>query len=70
MIEEIKGDPLLKGYRGQEPADINYLEDLIVRVSDFIDKTPEIKELDLNPIFAYKDGATAVDARVILEPES
>ena len=70
MIEEIKGYPLLKGYRGQEPADINYLEDLIVRVSDFIDKTPEIKELYLNPIFAYKDGATAVDARVILEPES
>ncbi len=68
MIEEIKGYPLLKGYRGQEPADINYLEELIVRVSDFVDKTPEIKELDLNPIFAYKDGAIAVDARVILEP--
>jgi acyl-CoA synthetase (NDP forming) len=70
MIEEIKGYPLLKGYRGQEPADINYLEELIVKVSDFIDKTPEIKEIDLNPIFAYKDGAIAVDARVILEAES
>jgi len=38
-----------------------------VKVSDFVDKNPEIKELDLNPIFAYKDGAVAVDARVILE---
>lgn len=68
MISEIKGYPLLKGYRGQEPANIPYLEDLIVKVSDFVDKNPEIKELDLNPVFAYKDGAVAVDARIILEP--
>ena len=70
MIGEIKGFPILKGYRGQDPADVPYLEDLIVKVSDFVDKNPEIKELDLNPIFAYKDGATAVDARIILEPVS
>jgi acyl-CoA synthetase (NDP forming) len=70
MIGEIKGVPILKGYRGQDPADVPYLEDLIVKVSDFVDKNPEIKELDLNPIFAYKDGAMAVDARVILEPVS
>ena len=67
MIKEIKGYPLLEGYRGQEPADITFLEDVLVKVSDFVDKNPEIKELDLNPLFAYKDGAVAVDARVILE---
>jgi acyl-CoA synthetase (NDP forming) len=70
MIKEIKGYPLLEGYRGQEPADIPFLEALILKVSDFIDKNPEIKELDLNPVLAYKDGAVAVDARVILEPAS
>jgi len=70
MIKEIKGYPLLEGYRGQEAADIQYLEDLILKVSDFIDKNPEIKELDLNPVFAYKNGAVAVDARVILESAS
>jgi len=68
MIREIKGYPLLEGYRGQEPANIPVLEDLLLKLSDFVDKTPEIKELDLNPIFAYSDGAVAVDARVILEP--
>lgn len=68
MIREIKGYPLLEGYRGQDAADITSLEELIVNVSDFIEKNPEIKELDLNPIFACKDGATAVDARIILEP--
>ena len=70
MIKEIKGYPLLEGYRGQEPADIQFLEDLMLTVSDFVDKNPEIKELDLNPIFAYKNKAVAVDARVILEPAS
>ena len=67
MIREIKGYPLLQGYRGQEPADIHFLEQLIVKVSDFIEQNPHIEELDLNPIFAYKDGAIAVDARIILE---
>ena len=67
MIREIKGYPLLEGYRGQEPADVSKLEDLLLKVSDFVEKNPDIKELDLNPIFAYKDGAVAVDARVILE---
>jgi len=38
-----------------------------VRVSRFVEQTPEIKELDLNPIFAYKDRVVAVDARIILE---
>lgn len=68
MIREIKGFPLLQGYRGQEPADIAFLEELLLKVSSFVEKTPQIKELDLNPIFAYKSGAIAVDARVILEP--
>ena len=67
MVREIKGFPLLKGYRGSEPVDIENLEKLLPRVSEFVEQTPEIKELDLNPIFAYKDGAVAVDARVILE---
>jgi len=67
MIREIKGFPLLQGYRGSDPVDVDNLESLLLKVSEFVDKTPAIKELDLNPIFAYKDGAVAVDARVILE---
>ena len=67
MIREIKGFPLLQGYRGSEPVDVENLENILLKVSEFIEKTPDIKELDLNPIFAYKDGAVAVDARVILE---
>ena len=70
MIKEIKAYPLLEGYRGQEPADIPFLEELLLKVSDFVEKNPQIKELDLNPIFAYNDGAVAVDARIALEDNS
>jgi acyl-CoA synthetase (NDP forming) len=68
MIKEIKGYPVLGGFRGQEAVSIPILEDVILKVSEFVDTNPEIKELDINPIFAYKEGATAVDARIILEP--
>jgi len=70
MIREIKGYPLLEGYRGQEPVDVSNLEELLVKVSRFVEQNPEVKELDLNPIFAYSDGAVAVDARVILDEPS
>ena len=68
MIREIKGYPVLEGYRGQEPANIAVLEQLLLKVSEFVESKPEIKELDINPIFAYRDSALAIDARVILEP--
>ncbi len=67
MIEEIKGYPLLKGFRGAEPASIPAIIEIILKVSRLIEENPQIKELELNPIFAYRDKAVAVDARVILE---
>jgi len=67
MIREIKGYPLLEGYRGQEAVDVANLEELILKVSSFVEQHPEVKELDLNPVFAYSDGVVAVDARVIME---
>ncbi len=66
MVHEIKGYPLLEGYRGHEPADVAKLEQLVMQVSAFVEQHPEVAELDLNPVFAYKDGAIAVDARIVL----
>jgi acyl-CoA synthetase (NDP forming) len=67
MIQEIKGYPLLKGYRGKEPSSITALVEIILKISKFIEQNSRVKELDLNPIFAYRDKAVAVDARIILE---
>lgn len=67
MIKEIKGYPLLAGYRSQKAVNISELEDILLKVSDFVELNPIVKEVDLNPILAYSDGAIAVDARVVLE---
>ena len=65
MIEEIKGYALLKGHRGHS-VNIKMLIDLLMRVSDYVMKNPDISEMDLNPVFLYPDGYMAVDARIIL----
>ena len=67
MINEIKGKKLLEGYRGQDPADIPFLEDMLLKLSELVDKTEGIAEIDMNPVFAYKQGAVVVDARIILD---
>ena len=67
MIREIKGYPVLEGHRGQKPVDINALESSLLKLSRFVEERPMIRELDLNPVIAYSDGLTVVDARIVLE---
>lgn len=66
MIREIKAYPILAGARGEKPVNIDALAKFIVKVSQLAVELPEIKELDINPIFAYEDSAVAVDARMLL----
>jgi acyl-CoA synthetase (NDP forming) len=66
IIRQIRGYRLLEGYRGHPPVDVEYLEEMLMKLSTFIEENPEIKEMDINPILAYKKGAVAVDARIIL----
>jgi acyl-CoA synthetase (NDP forming) len=67
MIREIRGYRLLEGYRGHERVDVSNLESLLLKLSDFVERNPEIKEFDLNPIFVYRDRTLILDARVVLE---
>ena len=67
MITELKAYPVLKGFRGTPPADIDALVSILCNTSRLIMDNPEIKELDLNPVMAYQKGAKTVDARIILE---
>ena len=68
MIREIQGFPVLEGYRGAPPADLDALERILLALSAFAQAHPEVRELDLNPVLARADGATAVDARIVLAP--
>jgi len=71
MIEDLPGLALLKGARGQAPADLEALADLILRAGQILLDHPAIQELDLNPVRAYPADALALDARVILStPET
>lgn len=67
MITEVKAYPILRGYRGQPPSDIDAIVQILLNTSRLVMDHPEIKELDLNPIMVYEKGAKAIDARIILE---
>jgi acyl-CoA synthetase (NDP forming) len=64
MLRSLKTYPLLTGYRGQRPADVDALIDVIVRTSIMADDLPAIAEMDCNPILVHERGATIVDARI------
>ncbi len=66
MITEVKAYPILKGYRGQPPADMDAIVRILLKTSKLVMDHQEIKELDLNPIMVYEKGAKTVDARIIL----
>lgn len=69
MIEEIKGYPVLAGMRGEPPADIDALVDIIQKAGKLADEFPEIAEMDINPIFVNDQGKGAIsaDARIVLK---
>jgi len=67
MVKEIKAYPLLKGFRGSPPANIDSIIRILVNTSKLVTENEEIAELDLNPIMVNEKGAKVVDARIILE---
>lgn len=70
MIRSIKGCPILAGARGEPPADMKAIVDMMLKVSQLVDDLKDyIKEMDLNPVFVYPEGegAVIVDARIILK---
>lgn len=66
MIAETKAYSLMKGYRGEKPVDIKAVSEVIRRVALLTTDFPEITELDINPIFAYEKGVTALDVKITL----
>ncbi|MFW9829969.1 MAG: acetate--CoA ligase family protein [Promethearchaeota archaeon] len=71
MIHEIKGFPLLDGYRGKPKADLNAIVETLLKISELVTKYEDINEMDLNPVFIYNKGLVCVDARIILKkPEN
>ncbi len=63
LIRQVKGSRLLEGYRGSRPVDKDHLLRLIVWVSEVMASGP-VKEIDLNPVALYAEGAMILDAKM------
>lgn len=66
MIREVRGYPLLAGARGHPAADLDALIRTLLAVSWLLTDSPEIIELDLNPVFVESRGAIIADGRAVL----
>jgi len=66
MVRGLRGFKILTGIRGQAPAHLAALEEVLLRVSQLAVDNKEIRELDINPLLAFADGVTAVDGRVMI----
>jgi acyl-CoA synthetase (NDP forming) len=66
MIGEIRAFGLLRGARGQKPADLDAVVDVLVRISHLAKDLPEIMELDINPLIVGNagEGVWAADVRI------
>ncbi|MDQ2962551.1 MAG: acetate--CoA ligase family protein [Pseudomonadota bacterium] len=67
MQDGIAAAAILKGVRGADPIDREALARIIENVSLLVSDFPEIAEMDLNPVFATKNGAIAADVRIVLD---
>ena len=69
MLEDLKIWPLLRGYRGKPPVDLDRMIEAMIRLSYLAADSPEILELDINPLLAGSGGILAVDARIVIDPD-
>jgi acetyl coenzyme A synthetase (ADP forming)-like protein len=67
MLDGIQAAEILKGVRGGDPVNRDSLAALIQKVGDLVSDFPEIVEMDLNPVFATAEGATAADVRIVVD---
>lgn len=74
LVESFPGAPLLDGARGQAPVDRASLVRLLLAVAGedglAAQLGPTLAEFECNPVVATAEGVTALDARLIVEPDA
>ena len=68
MIDTLKGAAILKGVRGQAPADLKAVVDVLLKFSQLcLDLRGAVQEIDINPLLVMHEGqgAKAVDCLVV-----
>jgi len=74
MIEDLKGNKILKGFRGMPPVNMDMLAEALVNIGKFgTDMAPFYESIDFNPVIFYENDYVVVDAKILLrekpEPE-
>ncbi|MEE4260364.1 MAG: GNAT family N-acetyltransferase, partial [Bacteroidales bacterium] len=69
MLKSLKVFPLLEGYRGSKPKNIQKLIEVLIRLSYLAADYPEIEELDINPLIVTTEDVIALDARIVVDQE-
>ncbi|HLY97207.1 MAG TPA: acetate--CoA ligase family protein, partial [Sideroxyarcus sp.] len=67
LIRETRIARMLEAFRNMPPANIEALEDVLLRVSEMVCELPLLKEMDINPLILDENGALAADARIVVE---
>jgi acetyltransferase len=67
LIRETRVAKMLGSFRNMTPANIDVLEDVLLRVSEMACELPLLREMDINPLILDENGALAADARVVVE---
>ncbi|MCP2331768.1 GNAT family N-acetyltransferase [Actinoalloteichus caeruleus] len=68
LVRAPRAAPLLTGYGGGEPARLDALEDLVLRVAALAEDVPELRELRLEPVLASSAGAFVTSATLTIGP--
>jgi acetyltransferase len=67
LMEKTRVYRLLQGYRNIPPANLELLEEILIRLAHLVTDFPEIQELDINPLVVTENGFSGIDARIILK---
>jgi acetyltransferase len=67
LIQGTRIAKMLGKFRNMAAADMDALEEVLLRVSEMVCELPLIKEMDINPLILDENGALAADARIVVE---
>ena len=68
LISRTRVSRLLAGYRDRSSADLDAIIDVLLSLQDIAVELPQVKELDINPLWADHYGVLALDARIRVAP--
>jgi acetyltransferase len=70
LVSQTRVYRTLGAFRHMPVADMNALEQVLLRVSEIACELPLVRELDINPLIVDEHGAIAEDARIVVEYQS